>query len=127
MDDDLDELERQEEEGEWVEDDREAIIVEAYDGDQQSEDNAEVQAMMSMMAEKAQEEEAEAEAAQMLANDAKFWRDQAAWESTGGLQSSGDANIQQEVNLPSTQSVECANFHLPQAAFVKAATDYGAH
>ncbi len=38
----------------------------------------------------AQSDEAAAEIAQVLANDAKFWRDQAAWEATGGLQSSED-------------------------------------
>ena len=47
----------------------------------------------------AQKDEADAEAAQMLANDAKFWKEQAAWEATGGLQSSGD--LTQEVGIAS--------------------------
>ena len=49
--------------------------------------------------EQAQREEAEAEAAQMLANNAKFWRDQAAWEATGGLQSS-EATVEQVSKPP---------------------------
>ena len=48
------------------------------------------------MAEQAQHEEAESQVAEILSNDAKFWRDQASWEATGGLQSSGDARLAQD-------------------------------
>ena len=51
---------------------------------------------LDRMAEQAQNEEAESQVAAILANDAKFWRDQASWEATGGLQSSGDARLAQE-------------------------------
>ncbi|KAK9834704.1 hypothetical protein WJX74_008174 [Apatococcus lobatus] len=82
---------------EWVEDDRDGITIEESDRfEEEAEDEAEVMATMSRMAEQAQNEEAESQVAEILANDAKFWRDQASWEATGGLQSSGEARLAQQ-------------------------------
>lgn len=53
------------------------------------------------MAEQAQQEEAESQVAEILSNDAKFWRDQASWEATGGLQSSGDVGMANQKVSPS--------------------------
>ena len=61
------------------------------------------------MAEQAQFEEAESQVGEILSNDAKFWRDQASWEATGGLQSSGDAGS-------ATEKVSC--FFVPALLYI---------
>lgn len=82
------------------------------------------------MAEQAQHEEAETQVAEMLSNDAKFWRDQASWEATGGLQSSGDVGLASEKvscfvsaslsSLVTIQKHSCQSSLLDESLLVKA-------